>query len=155
MFELIKESYTKKKITTDLLRMYLGIALFLKGIYFIVNLKEIFSMISYQFPYIDFLFAHYVVLAHIGGGICIFMGLFTRVAAAANVPVLIAAMFFVQVRDGAFKTGSELELVVMVLVLLVYFIVEGSGLLASDTYIKRSHDLREITEKSERELNRN
>lgn len=155
MRDLILESYKNKKIPTDLLRMYFGGALFLKGLYFIGNMKQIFSMISYQFPYIDFLFAHYVVLAHIGGGVCIFLGLFTRFAALANVPVLLAAIFFVQAKNGVLETGSELELVVMVLVLLIYFICEGSGILSSDTYIQRSHVKREIEEKLQRESNRN
>jgi uncharacterized membrane protein YphA (DoxX/SURF4 family) len=154
MRDLILESYKNKKIPTDLLRMYFGAALFFKGLYFIGNMKQIFSMISYQFPYIDFLFAHYVVLAHIGGGICIFLGLFTRLAALANVPVLLSAIFFVQAKNGVLETGSELELVVMVLALLIYFICEGSGILSSDTYIRRSHEKREIEEKLQRESNR-
>ena len=155
MLNLIQESFNLKKIPTDLLRMYFGVALFLKGIYFIGNMTQIFSMISYQFPYLDFLLAHYVALAHIGGGFCIFLGLFTRFAAIVNVPVLLSAIVFVQAKNGAFATGSELELVVMVLVLLIYFISQGSGILAVDTYIQRSHAMREIEEKKQREINRN
>jgi uncharacterized membrane protein YphA (DoxX/SURF4 family) len=155
MLDLIVESYKNKRLSTDLLRIYLGIALFLKGIYFIVNMKEIFAMISYQFPYVDFIFAHYVVLAHIGGGFCIMLGLFSRYAALLNVPVLVSAIFFVQARDGAFKTGAELELGVMVLVLLIYYIWESSGILSVDTYIHRSHEKRERDEFLQRESNRN
>lgn len=155
MRDLIIESYRNKKIPIDLLRMYFGVALFLKGLYFIGNMKQIFSMISYQFPYIDFLFAHYVVLVHVGGGICIFLGLFTRFAALANIPVLLSAVFFVQSNNRGAGTGLELELVVMVLVLLVYFIFEGSGILSADTYIRRSHEKQEAEEKLQLEKNRN
>ncbi|RPJ79043.1 MAG: DoxX family protein, partial [Alphaproteobacteria bacterium] len=93
MYNLVIESYKNKKIAIDLLRIYFGIALFLKGIYFIVNMKDVFSALSYQFPYVDFLFSHYVILAHIGGGICISLGFFTRIAALCNVPVLLGAIF--------------------------------------------------------------
>ena len=154
MQNLIIESYKNKKLSIDLLRIYFGIALFLKGIYFIVNMKEIFGMLSYQFPYIDFLFAHYVVLAHVGGGICISLGFFTRYAALANIPVLVSAIFFVQARNGIFHTGTELELAMLVLVLLIFFIWEGSGVLSADTYVHRSHEQRQIEEKREREENR-
>lgn len=154
MLSLIVESYKSKKLSFDLLRMYLGIALFLKGLYFIVNMKDIFAMISYQFPYVDFIFAHYVVLAHVGGGFCIFLGLFTRYAALLNVPVLVSAVFFVQARDGVFKTGSELELAVMVLILLLYYVWENSGVFSVDTYIHRSHEKRERYEFLQRESNR-
>lgn len=154
MLQLLIESYKNKKIAVELLRVYFGIALFLKGLYFIGNMKESFGMLSYQFPYVDFLFSHYVVLAHIGGGICIALGLFSRYAALFNVPVLIAAIFFVQAKNGAFNTGTEIELAFMVLMLLFFFIWEGSGLFSVDTYIHRSHVKSEKLEKEEREKNR-
>lgn len=144
MLKLIIESYKAKSLSTDLLRIYLGIALMLKGIYFIVHMKDIFSMVSYQFPFIDFIFAHYVVLAHIGGGVCLILGFFTRIGSFANLPVLAAAMIFVQQKNGVFNTGAEFELVVIVLVLLLYFLWNGSGILSADTYVQRSHDYREL-----------
>lgn len=48
MLELIRESFKAKSLSRDLLRIYLGVALMLKGIYFIVHVKDIFSMISYH-----------------------------------------------------------------------------------------------------------
>lgn len=149
MLNLIKESYNSKRLSLDFLRMYLGIALFLKGIYFVSNMNEIFSMISYQFPYADFIFAHYVVVAHIGGGACIMLGLFTRYAAIFNLPVMLSAIIFVQSKNGALKTGSEVELAVMVFVLLILFVYENSGIVSADTYIHRSH---EASERAEKEL---
>ena len=136
---MLTNSIKDKSLSIELLRVYFGLALFMKGIYFIINMKEIFAMISYQFPYIDFLLAHYVVLAHIVGGICLAMGLFTRIAAVANIPVLVSAMVFVQAKNGVLSTGSELELVVMVLILLLFFAWQGSGVFSVDNYIKLSH----------------
>ena len=154
MLELIRESFKSKSLSNDLLRIYLGMALMLKGIYFIVHVKDIFSMVSYHFPFIDFIFAHFIVLAHIGGGVCLILGFFTRVGALINIPVLSAAIFFVQQKNGVFNTGSEFELVVMVLVLLIYFIWNGSGVLSVDTYVHRSHEERERLDRIQREENR-
>ena len=139
MKEALINSIKDKSLSIEILRIYFGLALFMKGIYFIMNMKEIFSMISYQFPYIDFLLAHYVVLAHIVGGICLTLGLFTRIAALANIPVLVSAMVFVQAKNGVLSTGSELELVVMVFMLLLFFAWQGSGIFSVDNYIKLSH----------------
>jgi len=132
-------SIKDKSLSIEILRVYLGGALFMKGIYFIGHMTDIFSMISYQFPYVDFLLAHYVVLAHIVGGICLLLGLFTRIAAAANIPVLISALIFVQAKNGVMTAGSETELVVMVLMLLFFFVWQGSGYFSTDNYIKLAH----------------
>lgn len=140
MREKLIESVKDKSLSIELLRVYLGVALFFKGIYFIGHMKDIFSVISNQFPYIDFLLAHYVVLAHIVGGVCILVGLFTRIAAIANVPVLLSAIFFVQNRSTGAQTRFELELVVMVFFLLLFFIWQGSGYFSADNYIKMSHE---------------
>lgn len=134
------EAIKDKSISIDLLRIYFGIALFLKGTYFIGHMSDLFSLISYQFPYVDFIFAHYVVLAHIVGGGFITLGLFTRYAALANLPVLFSAIIFVKFRTGLLSTGAEFELAVMVLFLLCFFIVQGSGKYSLDEYIRSSHE---------------
>lgn len=139
MKQALLDSIKDKSLSIELLRVYLGGALFFKGIFFIVHMKDIFEMISYQFPYIDFLLAHYVVLAHIVGGIFLALGLFTRIAAAANIPVLVSALIFVQAKNGVLTTGTELELVALVLVLLLFFVWQGSGYFSADNYIKISH----------------
>lgn len=139
MKQALLDSLKDKSLSIELLRVYLGGALFFKGIFFIVHMKDIFEMISYQFPYIDFLLAHYVVLAHIVGGIFLALGLYTRLAAAANLPVLISALIFVQAKNGVMTTGAELELVALVLVLLLFFVWQGSGYFSADNYIKTSH----------------
>ncbi len=129
-----------KSISTEFLRVYLGIALFMKGLYFIGNMSDLFIHISHRFQYIDFIFAHYVVLAHIVGGLFIALGLFTRFAALMNIPVLFSAIVFVKIKTGFFAVGSEFELAVMVLMLLIYYIVQGSGSFSLDSYIRDSYE---------------
>jgi uncharacterized membrane protein YphA (DoxX/SURF4 family) len=139
MKQALIDSAKDKSLSIEFLRVYLGGALFFKGIFFIGHMKDIFEMISYQFPYLDFLLAHYVVLAHIVGGIFLALGLFTRIAAMANIPVLVSALIFVQAKNGVMTTGAELELVALVLVLLLFFVWQGSGYFSVDNYIKISH----------------
>jgi len=136
----LMESIKDKSLATELLRVYFGLALFLKGIYFIGNMTDLFQHISHRFHYVDFIFAHYVVLAHIVGGMFVALGLFTRWACLANIPVLFSAIVFVKLKTGFFAAGTEFELAVMVFMLLLYFIVQGSGNYSVDSYIRRSYE---------------
>lgn len=140
MKEVVMSSIKDKTLSTELLRVYLGIALFLKGIYFIGHMTDLFAHISHRFQYIDFIFAHYVVLAHIVGGLFIALGLFTRYAALLNIPVLFSAIIFVKFKTGFFSVGAEFELAVMVFMLLLYFMVQGSGKFSLDSYIRSSYE---------------
>lgn len=150
LFGAIKD----KSISIEALRIYFGLALFLKGIYFIGNMKVLFGMLSYQFPYIDFIFAHYVVLSHIIGGLFIALGLFTRYAALINLPVLFSAIIFDKIQHGLFSSGAEFELAFMVFVLLVFFVIQGSGQFSLDQYIKASHEQLLADEEKQSEKNR-
>lgn len=140
MKNLLMDSVKDKSLSTELLRVYLGIALFFKGIYFIGHMTDLFEHISHSFQYVDFIFSHYVVLAHIIGGLFIALGLFTRYAALLNIPVLFSAIVFVKFKTGFFSVGAEFELAVMVFMLLLYFVVQGSGNLSLDSYIKNSYE---------------
>lgn len=140
MKQPLMDSIKVKALATEALRIYFGLALFLKGIYFIGNMTELFQHISIRFQYIDFIFAHYVVLAHIVGGMFVALGLFTRWACLANIPVLFSAIVFVKIKTGFFAPGTEFELAVMVFMLLLYFIVQGSGQYSVDSFIKKSYE---------------
>lgn len=140
MTSTLMNSIKDKTFSTEMLRVYFGLALFLKGIYFIGNMTDLFQHISHRFHYVDFILAHYVVLAHIVGGLFVALGLFTRWACLANVPVLFSAIVFVKLKTGLFSAGAEFELAVMVLMLLLYFIVQGSGSFSLDSYIRKSFE---------------
>lgn len=137
MENLVKSMIKDKSITLELLRVYLGFALLIKGIYFISHMTEVFQVISFKFGYLDFLLSHLVVLAHIVGGAFLILGLYTRIACAVNVPILLSAVILSQDSVGKFNTRSDFELAMLVFVLLLYFIVNGSGKLSLDEYIKK------------------
>jgi putative oxidoreductase len=74
----------------------------------------------------------YLILAHGLGGICLVLGLFTRWAALANVPVMLGAVVFVHLKNGFWAhsnpNGYEYALVLLVVSLAVAMI--GGGALA-------------------------
>lgn len=124
-------------LALDLIRIYLGIALTVRGILFVTDASTLQGFLAR--PERDWLFpmalAHYVTLAHLGGGILLAVGFLTRIAAAIQIPVLCGAVFFVHLREGLLAAGQSLELSLMVLFLLVVTAVFPPGRLSLDHYI--------------------
>lgn len=114
----------------DIIRILLGVFLFYKGIDFLQNLPsvkgELHSKTSFG-EYTILLLGHYVVFAHIIGGILLTIGLFTRFACFIQIPVLLGAIIFINSGNTAVKPYSELFLSIIVLLLLFYFMVIGNG----------------------------
>lgn len=123
----------------DGLRILLGLVLMWKGIQFVQNIDLLKARIIEQ-PFLTvvaFWVAHLIVFAHFVGGLLIALGMITRVAVIANIPILIGAVFFVNSPTHLFSVHSELALSILVLFLLLFFLVEGSGKLSVDDYIRR------------------
>ncbi|MGF7043027.1 DoxX family protein [Mucilaginibacter lappiensis] len=122
----------------DLIRMLLGIFLLIKGIVFLYHfpfLRDVIvrtRAINLSDEMITILI-YYVTLAHMIGGLFIFLGLVTRVAALIQIPIVFGAVFFVNILNAYFN--SELWLSVLVLSLLMLFVVIGSGPLSIDRYL--------------------
>ena len=76
----------------DILRIVLGVFLFTKGISFLTNTQYYINLIA---PIRDLgggmLIVHYIVAAHLVGGIMIVFGLLTRWAIMSQLPILLAA----------------------------------------------------------------
>jgi uncharacterized membrane protein YphA (DoxX/SURF4 family) len=123
----------------DGIRVLLGIFLFWKGVVFIQNI-DVLKAVIIQSPVItvlSFWLAHYIVFAHLAGGVLITFGLLTRVAIIAQIPILIGALIFVHTPTGLFNVHGEAGLSILVLLLLVFFLVEGSGPISYDGYMRR------------------
>ena len=75
----------------DLVRIYLGMALFFKGIYFMANREYLLQILDEagSWSLAPVAIAHYIVLAHLFGGVLLAVGLLTRFAAAAQIPILV------------------------------------------------------------------
>jgi len=89
----------------DALRMYLGVALVAKGIYFVMNMHEIETLVG-GIGLMENATAWYVVFVHVVGGFALALGLGTRIASALNITVLMGAVFLVHSSEGLFSKGQ-------------------------------------------------
>lgn len=138
--ETLSKLESNKDICFDLLRIYLGIGLFVKGILFLTDMEALSSLLmkSERFQPITFLISHYIPIAHIGGGLMMALGLWTRTAILANIPVLFGAVFFVYFEQGLFTQNQGLEFTALVLFLLIVLLIWGPGRFSVDHYLKNA-----------------
>ncbi len=120
------------------LRIFLGALLIYKGYYFVENLALLYNYIDDTMPLNAFVVSHYVVFAHLGGGLMIIFGILTRIAVLAQMPiVLLGAVFYTGQSSAFFGPTTELEYSLLVFALLVVFFFYGSGKCSVDHYILR------------------
>ncbi|MCA9248101.1 MAG: MFS transporter [Planctomycetales bacterium] len=120
----------------DALRIYLGIALMIKGIYFILNMAELEATLGPGLGQAQNMIAWSVVFAHLVGGASLLLGFVTRVAAAANALILLGAV--VISLTGSTFDGSllgenvDFQFTAFVFFTLVLFTWRGAGPLSLD-----------------------
>lgn len=120
----------------DALRIYLGIALFIKGIYFIMNMADLEATLGEGLGQGQTMIAWSVVFAHIIGGACLVLGFVTRVAAAANALILFGAVVYSLAGETA--SGSiiganiDFQFTAFVFFTLLLFVWRGAGPLSLD-----------------------
>lgn len=127
------------------MRILLGLVLIWKGVQFVNNIDLLTAQID-RYPFLtamSFWLAHIIVFAHFVGGLFITLGLLTRVGVIANLPILIGAVFFVGSSTNLFAVHSEMILSLVVLFLLCFFLVEGSGPISVDEYMRRHPEKKE------------
>ncbi len=115
----------------DLLRITLGLFLLYKGIDFLRNTGDIIGLMTGSLESFGsfriILLAHLIVVVHIMGGILITIGLLTRLACLAQIPILAGAIIFLNSSKDVLQPYSATVLTVVVLLLLIYFIIVGNG----------------------------
>jgi uncharacterized membrane protein YphA (DoxX/SURF4 family) len=119
----------------DVLRMFLGTALCIKGVYFIINTDSVVTLVGDAVPQVE-LTVWYVVAAHAVGGAAIALGIGTRLAVLANLPVLAGALWFVHVPRGLFAADQGLEFSFLVFVLLLLLLWHGAGRVSFDRWAR-------------------
>ncbi|MVM34147.1 DoxX family membrane protein [Spirosoma sp. HMF4905] len=123
---------------TDALRIVLGIILVLKGVSFISDTAYLTRLVGgLHFSLWPVMLVHYVAFAHLMGGFLIALGCLTRLMVILQLPILVGALFFVNISQGFSPLNSELWLSVIVLLLLLWFLVIGSGKFSMDEYVKQ------------------
>jgi uncharacterized membrane protein YphA (DoxX/SURF4 family) len=134
--------HIQKKRTDNLpalffvLRVALGLCLFIKGISFMRNMGELEIMLtkSSLAPYSSWL-AIVITWAHFLGGFLIIIGLLTRPAILLQIPILVGALIFIN-RPGV--DMGEFLFALAILILLVLFLRRGGGLLSLDRYFTQN-----------------
>lgn len=122
----------------SLIRILLGMIILFKGINFIQDTNALSAMIANSaVSFYAITLAHLVALAHLMGGILITLGLLTRVAVLFQIPILLGAIMFINAEKGFFSMESELGISILVLVLLLFFLVYGSGTYSVDLFMKK------------------
>ena len=122
----------------DALRILLGLILHFRGLLFAFQTADLMGILQTNYG-----MEHAVVLAHILAflyiffGTLILIGLGTRFSCAVMVPVVIASIIFIAAHYGG-NSASELTLSIVILFLLVFFFIEGSGKFSMSHYMNRS-----------------
>jgi len=127
-------------LAIDLVRIYLGIGLFFKAIYFMSHRDDLIRLLNdagnlYVAPAMA---AHYVIPAHLLGGLLLTIGLLTRIAALVQIPILLGAIFYVHLPNMMrVEPRQELEFATLVLFLLVLVFMYGGGRWSVDYLLSR------------------
>lgn len=125
-----------RELVLDLVRIYLGIGLFVRGILFISESQGLEMLVDLsEFSVASAALAHYVSFAHLLGGLMLAAGLFTRLAALIQIPILVGAVFLVHLQEGLMSPTQSLEFSALVLFLLVLVFVFGAGRWSADRYV--------------------
>lgn len=133
-----KQWWRDPSVGLDVIRIYLGVGLMVRGGLFIGNpdvLVEFLRRTDHWF--VPLAAAQYVVAAHLCGGILLALGLGTRLAAAVQIPPLIGAVLFVHLGEGLLTAGQSLEFAALVLAMLSVFSVFGAGRVSLDAWITK------------------
>jgi uncharacterized membrane protein YphA (DoxX/SURF4 family) len=117
-----------RELAWAFLRVYIGVALFIKGVVHLLNTEDLVSLMSaHGVPFASVSFAHLVAFAHMSGGLLLAFGFVTRIAAVMQMPNVLGALLFVHLPEGLFRKDQSLELAALVFVVLAVFATTGGG----------------------------
>lgn len=123
------------KVWLDCVRIFLGLGLFIRGLFIITNTRADFITNLLQrldYPWLVTVgLLHYIALAHLVGGLMLIVGLLTRIAAWVQVPILAGAVLMHR-GEGLMTAGQSIEFSALVFFLLVIFALSGAGPLSVD-----------------------
>ena len=125
-----------------IVRIVLGICLIYKGIDFIQHRDQLDAVFAGTKTIKKFVWViSFLPWVHIIGGIMILIGLLTRFMALIQIPIVLGAVVFVNIRDsvgdGVKQGESELPFSFLILVLVIVFFIEGGGYMSLDNYIRK------------------
>ncbi len=128
---------SKTVIGYGLIRIFLGIALAIRGWLILANPESIIELGVEQEL---FVWVSLVGITHLFGGVLLAIGFLTRLGAFIQIPILFSAIFFVYSHTKLMMGGQSTELAALVLFLLCVFFVFGSGSLSVSNFMPRKKD---------------
>ncbi|MCF6213602.1 MAG: DoxX family protein [Flavobacteriaceae bacterium] len=129
---LITKMDAKNGMAYALIRIFLGIALFVRGWMILANPESIIELGVARELY---MWVSLVGIAHLIGGVLLCIGFFTRLGALVQIPIVFSATFFVYAHTKLMMGGQSFELASLVLFLLCVFFVFGPGPLSVKDYV--------------------
>ena len=123
-------------------RVVLGVCLIYKGYDFLQHKDQLDTFFAETNMIKNFIWMIKLLpWIHIIGGLMILVGLLTRFMCLIQIPIVLGAVVFVNVRsglaEGASGAESELPFSFLILVLVIVFVIEGGGYLSLDNFIRK------------------
>jgi putative oxidoreductase len=122
-------------------RVGLGLFLFAKGITFMQN-ATLLDRLLYGSASFDDNQTHWLPIlitwANLLTGTLLIIGLWTRVMALLQLPILVGAIIFINMQKGSIAPQSELGLAILTLLGMLFFLIEGGGPLSLDAYFEKN-----------------
>ncbi|MFB6247985.1 MAG: DoxX family protein [Salinibacter sp.] len=119
---------SNRHLVLDAIRVYLGAGLFFRGLALLITDTGLQRLAGEAAPSVATTgVAVYVIAAHLVGGVLLAVGLYTRLAALVQLPILIGAVVLVHWQDGLLSANQSLEFSALVLFLLGLVALFGGG----------------------------
>jgi putative oxidoreductase len=130
-----------KYVGVEFVRILFGLYLVGKGYLFSQNSAELIHLIGLiNISVSPDLIIHYLIAAHVAGGLMIAIGLYTRPALILQLPAVIGAVLTTHASNGFLSSGLQLESASLALLFLIWFIYTGSGKLSMDYLVIEKKD---------------
>lgn len=125
----------------DIFRIALGTFLFSKGIEFGRDPHEISELVTGgKFSLFSFFLLHSIPIIHLAGGFMIAIGLQARWAIIFQLPILLGAVVLNLVTTSSFGIYSNLGVSIVTSILLIIFLIYGSGPYSVDAFFKKNEE---------------
>jgi uncharacterized membrane protein YphA (DoxX/SURF4 family) len=136
--ELHKVWWKDPSVGLDVIRIYLGVGLMVRGALFLSRPEVLVDFLNRSESwFVPLALSQYVVAAHLCGGILLALGLGTRIAAAVQIPPLLGAVLMVHMGEGLLTAGQSLEFAALVLAMLAVFTIFGSGRVSLEAWMAK------------------
>ena len=133
---LVNWIHANRDKVLDLVRIYLGVGLLVRGVLFITAPEGIGALVDLSDVSLATAgIAAYVSFSHLLGGLLLAFGLLTRIAALIQIPILTGAVFLVHLEGGLLTANQSLEFSALVLFLLAVVFLFGAGPWSADRYV--------------------